>query len=177
MKKVLYILAELDDNDVKWMSENGSRNAYASGEVLIRQGSDLESLFVALDGRFSVVVNSVEVARIGAGEVLGEISFVDNHSATATVTAVEESHVLEIPRDVIRAKLKTDKEFASRFYLALATFLADRLRGTLQLVQGQSADSDETSADDELDLDLDRLDALSRAGARFHRVLRQLGTN
>ncbi|MBT3327224.1 MAG: hypothetical protein HN396_13380 [Gemmatimonadales bacterium] len=106
---------------------------------------------------------------------MGEISFVDNHSATATVTAVEESHVLEIPRDVIRAKLETDKEFASRFYLALATFLADRLRGTLRLVQGQSADSDETSADDELELD--RLDALSRAGDRFHRVLRQLGTN
>jgi CRP/FNR family transcriptional regulator, cyclic AMP receptor protein len=177
MKKVLYILAELDDDDVQWMSENGSRNAYSRGEVLITQGEDLDSLFVALDGRFSVAVDGVEVARIGAGEVLGEISFVDDHSATATVTAVEASHVLAIPHGVVRAKLKVDPEFAARFYLALATFLADRLRSTLQLVRSGTGESHGSYEDEERELDFDRLDALSRAGDRFHRVLRQLGTN
>jgi CRP/FNR family cyclic AMP-dependent transcriptional regulator len=175
MKKVLYILAEFDDDDVQWMSANGSRNTLSPGEVLITQGVDLESLFVALDGRFSVSVNGVEVAKTGAGEVLGEISFVDRHPPTATVTAVEESHVLAIPREVIHEKLRSDREFAARFYLALSTFLADRLRGILEQVGGGAGVSDWSSDTEELDLD--RLDAVSRAGDRFQRVLRQLGTN
>lgn len=168
MKNVLYILAELDDEDVAWMAENGSRTTLHPGDRLITEGTAIDSLYVVLDGRFVVTVEGTEVAHVGAGAFLGEISFVDHHPPSATVAAAEDSHVLAIPREVVQYKLESDLGFASRFYLALATFLAERLRDTLQQVASAPPEEDE--------LDLDRLDRISRAGERFERILRQLST-
>lgn len=168
MKNALYILAELEDDDVAWMSENGSRETVRPGDRLIGQGDALDSLFVVLDGQFSVTVDGAEVAQVGAGQFLGEISFIDDRPSSATVTATQDSHVLAILREVVQYKLESDPGFAARFYLALSTFLAERLRKTLREAGSSSSGDDE--------LDLDRLDRISRAGERFERILRQLST-
>jgi len=168
MKSALYILAELDDDDVSWMSENGSRTTLRPEDVLITQGGEIESLFVVLDGSFLVSVDGTEVAQVGAGQFLGDVSFVDHFPPSATVTAAQDSHVLVIARDVMQHKLDSDPNFAARFYLALATFLAERLRSTMEKLGSGPSGGDE--------LDLDRLDRISRAGERFERILRQLST-
>jgi len=170
MKKVLYILAELDDGDVAWMSAQGRRDTLRPGEALITQGVATGALYFVLEGRFAVTVDGTEVARVGAGEVLGEISFVDRHPPTATVTALDAARVLAIPKTAVERKLETDPPFAARFYRALATFMADRLRATL----GQVGSAPRSAATDELDLD--RLERISRAGERFERVLRTLAS-
>jgi CRP/FNR family transcriptional regulator, cyclic AMP receptor protein len=168
MKNALYYLAEFEDDDVAWMSENGSRETVQPGERLIGQGEALDSLFVVLDGQFAVSINGTEVSQVGAGQFLGEISFVDHHPSSATVTATQESHVLAILREAVQYKLESDSAFAARFYLAVSMFLAERFRKTLRdAVPGQSDDEE---------LDLDRLDRISRAGERFERILRQLSS-
>jgi len=168
MKKVLYVLAELNDADVDWMTENGSRDSLRPQEILITQGVHTDSLFFVLDGRFEVSIDGTEVATVGAGAVLGEISFVDSHPPTATVKALDASRVLAIPRTSVQHKLDTDPPFAARFYRAVSVFLADRLRSTLQQVSGGEA------PDEMEELDLDRLESVSRAGERFRSVLQSL---
>ena len=81
------------------------------------------------------------------------------------MTAVEDGRVLAIPRATLTEKLQSDPGFSSRFSKAIATFLADRLRNTLQQVGGE--------ADDE-GLDLEELHSLSQGGVRFERILRRL---
>jgi hypothetical protein len=76
--------------------------------------------------------------------------------------------VLAISRRVLTDKLESDARFAARFYKALATFLADRLRQTLRQVEGSS----EAQSLDELDLD--DLHSVSQAGVRFERILQKL---
>jgi CRP-like cAMP-binding protein len=167
---VLYILGELDDSDAEWLVRAGRSVDIPDGEAIIREGEPIDSLFFVTGGELRVTTgaNRVELARLGTGEVVGEISYVDDRPPTATVTAVEDARVLAIPRRVLTDKLESDPRFAARFYKALATFLADRLRQTLRQVEGVP----EAQGFDELDLD--DLHSVSQAGVRFERILQKL---
>ena len=105
----------------------------------------------------------------------GEMSFVDSAPPSATVRAVEAGRALVITKAALTAKLKSDVAFASRFYHALAVFLADRLRGTVRRFgygDTKSLSGDQVMADE---LDIEVLDTLALAGDRFSRMLKLLG--
>jgi CRP-like cAMP-binding protein len=175
MRKALYILGQLNDSDVQWLAQHGTRRRLARGQVIIREGAPVDSLFITLGGALSVSLrNGEEVARLGAGELVGEIAFVDSAPPSATVSATADTPVLEIRKDLLQAQLGRDSEFAARFYRALAVFLADRLRATTRrLGYGKSGDLEgEGLLEDELDGTV--LDSLSEAGERFRRLLRAL---
>lgn len=168
MRKALFFLGTLNDSDIHWMATKGVRRNVQSGRPLIEEGEPLAELFIVIDGTFSVTVGkpSRELARLHCGEILGEISFVDSRLPSATVVAAEDSVVLAISRTLLQSKLENDQAFGSRFYRALAVFLADRLRTTNAVITGSTADSDQ--------LDLETLDNLTLAGARFDWLLTAL---
>ena len=141
---------------------------------MIREGVPLASVLVVLQGLASVTLaGGREVARIGAGEVLGEMSMIDNRPPSATVTAVEPTVLLELGRTALDAKLLADTGFAARFYRALAVFLADRVRNTnAQLGYGKEAGARSLADEDELDETV--LDNLHLAGARFEAIIARL---
>src|SRR5262245_12725990 len=131
MRKALYLLGVLDETDIDWLVRNGRKQFLTAGSILIREKEPVDSLFLLLEGTLAVVLsNGARVATLLSGEVVGEISFVDARPPNATVQAAEDSHVLAVDRDAIKAKLEEDPAFASRFYLSIAMFLADRLRTT-----------------------------------------------
>jgi len=169
----------MDDENLEWLIREGTQKSVAPQDVLIREGQAIEALYIVVEGMFSIQIKAAgdkEVARVGAGEVLGEMSYVDSRPPSATVVAIEESTVLAIPRDVLGAKLKEDMGFAAHFYRALSVFLADRLRETTgQLGYGDADES--VHNEDELDedeLDLDQLDSASMGGARFDQLIKRL---
>ena len=111
------------------------------------------------------------MAELKAGEVLGEISFVDARPPSASVRAEIESKVGAIPRAALQAKLRQDVGFAARFYQSLAVFLADRLRTTT----GSLGSRDLQLAEDVEDVDelASHLMAnISMAGMRFTEMQR-----
>ena len=78
---------------------------------------------------FSVAVRDVgPVARLGVGEIVGEMSIVNSAPPSATVAAEGECLILLLDKKILLQKLTTDAPFGCRFYNALAVFLADRLR-------------------------------------------------
>jgi len=176
MRKSLYILGQLNDGDVEWLSRHGTRRRLADGEIIVHEGRAIDALFITLAGQLRVALsNGQEVARLYAGEVVGEISFVDSAPPTATVSALGEAAVLSLPKATLQHRLAIDYGFAARFYRALAIFLADRLRATTRrLGYGRSGDLDaEAPLEDELDPAV--LDTVSQAGERFTMLLRALG--
>lgn len=133
-RKVLFILGELSDRDLDWMISIGSKEAVPAGTVLIQEGVANEALYIVLNGTLSVSMAALggrEISTIGCGEVLGEMSFVDDRPPSATVKAIEESVVLAIPRQPLTEKLQQDVLFALRFYRAITKFLSTRLRGAV----------------------------------------------
>jgi CRP-like cAMP-binding protein len=175
MRKALYILGQLNDADVDWLAKHGTRRAIADGEIIVSEGRASDALFITLSGQLRVSLrDGQEVARLGAGEVVGEIAFVDSAPPSATVTAAGAAAVLVLPKTLLQQRLSSNAAFAARFYRALAIFLADRLRATTRRHgYGSAGDLDsEAVLEDEIDIGV--LDTLSQAGDRFTRLLQKL---
>ncbi len=177
MRKVLYILGQLDDLDVHWLSRAGRKRRLADGAAAVRQGEPNPSLYILLDGRLAVTVAGVgQVALLQPGEIVGEMSFVDSAPPSATVTAAGHAEVLELPKAELERKILADQGFGFRFYRALALFLADRLRTTQQqraAGSGVSLAAREAQTDE---LDELLLDGVALAGERFDRLLGTLAS-
>ncbi|WP_008315027.1 cyclic nucleotide-binding domain-containing protein [Leptolyngbya sp. PCC 6406] len=140
MKRILFILGVLEDEDVDWLVSAGQRQALATNEVLIREGDIPQALHLILSGQLMVSVDRGQptvIAHLAGGEVVGEMSFVDYLPASATVTAAEPSVVLTVHQSALTAKLGQDVGFASRFYRALAMLLSTRLRGTVRHLEAE----------------------------------------
>ena len=70
----------------------------------------------SLEGLFGVRIASLpdsEIGRLGPGEIIGEISFLENTLPSATVTAIESSLLLEIPIVLLAERLKADSVIRS----------------------------------------------------------------
>ena len=175
MRKALYFLGILNDSDIDWLISAGHRREVPAGGAIIHEGQPLDSVFLVVNGAFSVRVRAFtatrEIARLMSGEFMGEMSFVDQAPPSATVLAEEPSFVLDIPRRRLNAKLAEDTGFAARFYRALSMFLAARLRAA-NTAQAGGAGNRQDEPEDEMDFDA--LDNISMAGARFDWIQRRL---
>ena len=185
MKKVLYILGQLSDQDVDWMLAVGEAKQVPPGTVLLREGEPTDALYVVLRGTVSVSSRSSgdrEIASVGRGEVLGEISFLDNRMPTATVHALDGVTVFVLSREQLSAKLVRDTGFAARFYRALAVFLSDRMRksNASRLVaaggrvtdEAEDATSEWSGSEENIHLAISRFDRLmTQMGGRSEAVL------
>ncbi|HEY0419880.1 MAG TPA: cyclic nucleotide-binding domain-containing protein, partial [Acetobacteraceae bacterium] len=117
MRKVLYILGQLDDLDVEWLARTGHRRQVAEGEAIIRQNQQSASVFLLIEGRLAVdVLGLGRVAVLLPGEILGEMSFVDKAPPSATVSGAGQAIVLEIAKDMLTAKIEADPAFGMRFF-------------------------------------------------------------
>ena len=176
MRKILFLLGELSDDDVEWLIVKGDNLRLSAGEVLIERGVSIRTMYILLEGTLEVsgIQLGSQPILLHCGEVVGEVSLLDSRPPTTTVTAASDAVVLALPQDVLREKLDEDIEFASHFYRALAVFLAHRLRNTYQrLGYGKDQPMDEEEQyEDELSPEL--LDSVHLAGTRFDRVLQRL---
>ena len=175
MRKVLYLMGILTDLDVQWLANKGIKSVFEAGAVLIEQGKPVQQLYIVLDGRLSVEIgNGVKIATLLAGEVIGEISFVDSRPPLASVIAQTRTMVLGIEKAQLKQKLDADGHFGARFYQAVALFLADRLRTTTdRLGYGvPTGDPEDESDPDELDTNL--MQAVSMANVRFDFLIRSV---
>ncbi len=169
MRKILLIFGVLNDADVDWLTRHGKRCALNQGAVLVEEGRPMDSVHIILEGSFAVtttVGRGKTLAKLGPGEVVGEVSFVDNRPPVGSVTALVPATVLSLPRRVVVERVSQDGGFAARFYRAIALTLAHRLR-KLMVLAGNPGDRSEAA--DELDADV--LDTVHLAGARFERML------
>lgn len=176
MRKVLFLFGQLNDDDVEWMLAAGDKRPVPAGAVVIRQGVPIDALFILLAGRLAVLLGREEreIARLGAGEIVGEMSFVDARPPSATVRALEDSAVFAIPKPALSAKLAADLGFAARFYRALAIYLSTTVRERHRMLgYGTAADVGELE-DDPDELDPTVLDGVYLAGERFDRMLKRL---
>lgn len=157
MRKGLIILGDLADQDLIWLSRAGSVRSFEPGAVLIAEGREIADLFFVTGGAFAVRVGGREVADVGVGDVLGEMSFVEKRLPSASVIAREPSRALAVPRAALMEEFRRNDAFAARFYRALAVFLSDRLRSM--------TDGDDGELDEGL------LDTLHVAGDRMIRLI------
>ena len=106
------------------------------------------------------------IAHIGAGEIVGEMSFLESRAPSVSVIASQTTAIYCISKELMNSRLANNLEFKANFYYAISLFLSDRLRKTTsQLGYGSP---------DEVDsIDENVLDGISQAGSRFSQILQK----
>ena len=182
MKNALYLLSQLTEIDIDWMVYLGDIIDLDKGDVLINEGDMLDCLYFLLSGKMSVSIEGVgKVAEVGIAEVVGEISMIDSRPTTATVTAERECRVLSLNHKDIEGRIKTYGDFGSRFYKALATSLAVKMRNTIKGLESKSHKDNDNKKKTKIEKnDPDVLDAKTRynldlAMDRFDHLVMKVG--
>ena len=100
----LDLFAGLDDIERLRLAEACPEHLYGARERIVRQGDAGESMFLVLQGRVRITLepSGQEVAVTAAGGFFGEMSMLTGDPRTATVTAIDDSSLLEIPADRFR---------------------------------------------------------------------------
>jgi small-conductance mechanosensitive channel/CRP-like cAMP-binding protein len=98
------VFAGLDDVERLRLATACQEHLYGAGERIVRQGDAGESMFVVLQGRVRVTLepSGQEVAVISSRGFFGEMSMLTGDPRTATVTALDDSALLEVTADRFR---------------------------------------------------------------------------
>jgi CRP/FNR family cyclic AMP-dependent transcriptional regulator len=168
MKRVLFLLGHLNDLDIEWMINNGSKADLETGDRLIQKGETIENLYIILSGQLSITDGESQnhIALIGSGEIVGEMSFLESRPPSVSVIATQSSSVYSISRELMNSRLASNLEFKANFYYAISLFLSNRLRKTTSQLGYGSPDEADT-------IDENVLDGISQAGSRFGQILQK----
>ena len=119
----------LTDRDWRTLLDQSQFGSYQDGDVILEKGSLRRAIFVIEKGTVRVERNPGTVlARRGQGAVFGEVSFLDNSGASASVVADGDVDVSVIEESNLNQILSATPALATRFYQTLAVTLARRLR-------------------------------------------------
>jgi len=130
--------AFLDEADAARLHAGGRRLSFAREETLLEEGAKVDAMFVIRSGAARVerasVGRGIAVARLEPGDVFGELSFLENVGATASVIADADTVEVEVLDRATIDELLADPRFAAGLYQSLALTLARRFREAAALV-------------------------------------------
>ena len=130
------VLEELTPADRMRVLALADRKTYADGEIIVEQRVENRSIFFILDGELVIFCSSptlsdpeahVEVARLGIGSVVGEMSLLTNAVTSARVVAEGPVTLLTLSHRTLMDLVSTEPALMARFYRSLAVTLAHRL--------------------------------------------------
>lgn len=175
MRSSLIFLSFLNDADVAWIVQVCRKRNLSPGEVLIERGGVNKDIYLLLEGKCSITAaNNLPLGEMVSGDLIGEVSYVDERRTTAQVSAQSSVVLAHLSAQVLDGKMQADLGFASRFYRGVASVLAFRLRRNLQVTITQQSNLLSSSEEFESEIDSKDLDTTARSGARLDFMLKAL---
>lgn len=102
------------------------------GDYLIRAGAHDATLYAVERGHLDIVASregrETVVATVGPGDVLGEVSFIDDSPRTVSVKAGEETVVRAWDKRTLSEGLAFEPHLLAKFAVAMCELLVERLR-------------------------------------------------
>jgi CRP-like cAMP-binding protein len=121
------LFARLESRQLHRLAELCVPRSYEAGEEIVVEGSTGLGLFVITGGRVEVTRGTGEekvvFAELGSGDLLGEMSLVDDQPRSATVRTLEPTTCLLITRGSFQALVDREPEIAWCIVPVLATRL------------------------------------------------------
>jgi small-conductance mechanosensitive channel/CRP-like cAMP-binding protein len=119
------MLAPLEDSDRERLADRMRRLEFTAGEPIFYQGTAGDSLYVVERGEVGVSVQadgaSAEVARLGRGEIFGEMSLLTGEPRTASCIACTEVTCYMLGRAAFEELLAQRPEIAEGFSAIMAS--------------------------------------------------------
>ena len=122
-------LEYLTQNDWALLVDRAKQVTFQKDEILIQKGKKTKMVYLLVKGTARIGADfKVRIAQIGPGQISGEMAFLENNVASATVTAEEELQAYAIEWSALGDLFELFPHLASRFYRSVAVILARRLR-------------------------------------------------
>ena len=122
-----------------WAQNTQTTIALDDANKLIEEGQEGAELLLLIEGRGVVSTlqddgESVVLAQLEAGQILGEMSFLEGRPSVASVIGQPGSRWIRIPFQALQLAVDADEELAADFYNVLARKLALQLQSQNALV-------------------------------------------
>jgi CRP-like cAMP-binding protein len=118
------------------MKSNKLGKSYKDGEVIIKQGTRGDCLYVIQEGNVEVIVEKegkeIKLAELGETEFFGEMGLFENDVRSCTIKALGNAKILTIDKKNFYKTIQKDPSIAYR----LLEKMSKRLRKTNFLVNG-----------------------------------------
>jgi hypothetical protein len=122
------IFTGLDDAQIARLLVAGRFNDIAKGTTLTEENKTLETLFFICAGHLNVTVAGRKVAHLEKGNFVGEIAFLTEKPATATVVADDNVRALVFDRAELNRFFRSETEVAGLIYQLLGRELAHKIK-------------------------------------------------
>lgn len=122
--KNVAIFAAIDDDILAGLAASMQERVFPAGEPIIEEGTLDRRMFIIVNGKASVHKGERELAVLGSKDVVGELSALDPEPRSASVTALEETQVLELDHAVLYDELSVNTSLAN----GIIRFLVNRIR-------------------------------------------------
>lgn len=118
------LAAELDDAQRRVLADLVTLRDLAQGEVLAREGTIDNHLYVVLSGTLGIVkgagsADAVTINTLGPGDFAGELGFMDGTELFASKVALGETRVLGLEREQLEKVLYSHPEVVYRVMRAI----------------------------------------------------------
>jgi CRP-like cAMP-binding protein len=127
------LFAALSPSDLEGLARIGEEQGYADGQTIVREGELGDELHVVIEGVIRVLQDTDgserEIARRGAGEVVGEMSIITRRPRMASVVADGEVRTIRVSQVAFESMLRERPELAIGMIRVLADRLAERPGG------------------------------------------------
>ncbi len=127
----------LTEADIRAVAGCGEQIAFGPGEVVFEESSVASDLYVLLEGRVCVEIDApgapggqqehLQLALLRAGEVFGEIAFLEGKRRSARVCAIDGVRVLKLDGARLSALFQSNPACGYQAMRNLATVLAQRV--------------------------------------------------
>lgn len=108
------------DKELADIAGLGDEISLKQGDVLTKEGTPGSECFVVISGEAEATVRGQAIARLGAGEVIGEMALLDTAPRTATVTALTEMELFVLDPRSFSDLLDRHPAVAKRMLASLA---------------------------------------------------------
>ncbi len=130
------LFANVSEDELKTLEKISLVRKYPKNMILFMEGDESTHLYIIKQGKVSVSVADDEGRQVilnymKEGEYFGELSIIDGHPRSATITTVTSCEFIVISRSSFQELLKTSPDFA----LLIMTALSRRVRDLTESVK------------------------------------------
>lgn len=131
------LLADASEQEWATLLSHTRHRRFGPGDMVVTAGARDQSLYLVLEGQLEVLIDRGRrghrrIASIGAGSVIGELSFFDGGVRSAHVRAVTPAVLAELSPTEFSSLALASPDLARRLLFDLGRILAQRLRTVQQ---------------------------------------------
>lgn len=132
-------LTGLDDAKIARLLGAGALCDLPAGTTLAEENQTLDKLYFLCEGRVAVTIGGRAVSQLKEGNFVGEVAFLTERPATATVVAETAVRALAFDSDTLKRFFKNETEVAGLIYQLIGRELAHKIKVSNTIIAGESS--------------------------------------